>query len=256
MAPRTPSGRSRSRAAVALSCAAANQRSIVAMSAALPRMICRHCGCAAIARSIVRAPSAAGVPSIFQNCGVSPRRYDSPMKSASIAGRPTASNVSSGSCRARHEDFHDQLSTGATAPCLEHVQLVPLAFADLVRVVRSIADQHLDERADERPLERLRRPCERKRAGLLGGSSDDQTVATCLVDDGRRVLCVQQQRAELAHARRAIAREPEAVGGEPLDLRNPRPRNRSRITPFFPLPPVVGSEHVDALGVQHQRPSR
>ena len=128
---------------------------------------------------------------------------------------------------------------------------MPLAVADFVGVVRSKANQDLDERADQRAIERLGRPCERKRSGLLGGSPGNHTVTPGLGDHVGGVLCVQQQRTELAHARRALAREPEAVGGEPFDFRNPRPRNRSLIAPFFPLPSVVGSEHVDAVGAQH-----
>ena len=54
--------------AVGLAAAAANQRSIVPRSAALPRMICRQAGCAAIAASIVRAPSGASVPFDFPEC--------------------------------------------------------------------------------------------------------------------------------------------------------------------------------------------
>src|SRR5262245_46174940 len=96
----------------------------------------------------------------------------------------------------RHEDLDDQLSSGATAPCLKRVQLLPLSFADFVGVVGSKTDQDLDERAEEGPLERLRRPRKRKRAGLLGGSSDHQTVAACVSDDFGRVLSVQQQRTD------------------------------------------------------------
>ena len=84
--------------AVALAAQAANQRSMVERSAALPRMIWRHAGLAAIAASMARAPCGASVPSIFQNSGVSPRRYAPAMNCASMAGRPDASNSSSGSC--------------------------------------------------------------------------------------------------------------------------------------------------------------
>src|SRR3954466_8048898 len=58
--------------AVALAAHAANQRSMVDRSAALPRMICRQAGLAAMAASIVPAPSDAPVPSIFQNSGARP----------------------------------------------------------------------------------------------------------------------------------------------------------------------------------------
>ena len=139
-------------------------------------------------RAINRARSVGeGMPSIFQNCGVSPRRYDFADEVGQHRGTAHRVERLIGLLPSRHEDFDDQLSSRATAPRLEHVQLVPLASADLVLVVRSKADQDLDERADERPLKRLRRPCERKGAGLLGGSSDVQTVATCLDDDVGRV---------------------------------------------------------------------
>src|SRR4051812_50155602 len=84
--------------AVALAAHAANQRSMVDRSAALPRMICRQAGVAAMAASIVPAPSDAPRPPIFQNSGARPRREAPAVKGGGIARRPHPSDPPPGPC--------------------------------------------------------------------------------------------------------------------------------------------------------------
>ena len=125
-------------------------------------------------RSCAR-PRRASVPSIFQNSGVSPRRYASAMKPASIAGRPAASNVvfrlPAGARRGLRRTSglpaprHHACSASSFAHC-------PSRIASLV--VGSKADEHLDERAGERSGERLGRPRQRKRAGFLRRRADGE----------------------------------------------------------------------------------
>src|SRR2546422_7649653 len=67
--------------------AVANHCAINDESAALPRIICRHAGHSAMARSTAAAPAALVVPSIFQYSGSIPRCYASRIVCASIARR-------------------------------------------------------------------------------------------------------------------------------------------------------------------------
>ena len=139
-------------------------------------------GFAAIARSIVRAPSPAGVPSIFQNCGVSPRRYASPMKPASIAGRPTASNcppAPHGAPPGFRRPTACRRDDTRRAAC----RASATALRGSLRIVRPIADQHLDECAGERALERIGRPGERKGAGLFSRRADVEAGLDGVGDD-------------------------------------------------------------------------
>ena len=52
-----------------------------------------------------------------------------------------------------------------------------------------------------------------------------------------------------AAAERSRAQQ-ETVAGEPLDLGDPLARQRTCVAELFPLPAMIGGEHVDASGVQ------
>jgi hypothetical protein len=54
-----------------------------------------------------------------------------------------------------------------------------------------------------------------------------------------------------ANRRRSIAREQEAVVGDSLGVADAFPRDLPRVAPLFPLPAMVGSEHVDAGVIKH-----
>src|SRR4026209_2712820 len=73
-------------------------------------------------------------------------------------------------------------------------------------------------------------------------------------DARRGVLRVDQQRAELVDLGRALTREQEAVEGNALGVADARARNLPGVAPFFPLPPVIGGQHVNTCLAQHSSP--
>ena len=173
------------------------------------------------------------------------------MNPASISGSADRFECVLGFAAPRDQDLHDQrLARGAT-PGLQRVELLPLPIANRLIVIRSIPDEHFDERAGQPARKRLGRPRERERARLLRGRADVDARSQRVGEHGGRVLLVDQQRAGFAHGSRAVPRQQEPVVGQPLHLADARAWNRPRVATFLPLPPMVGGKHVDAFVVQH-----
>ncbi len=150
----------------------------------------------------------------------------------------------------RHEHFEHERLALAAAPGLQRLELGPLFGKRLRLVVPPIAGEHLDERAGERGGKGVGRPRQRNRAGLLRGSSNRESRLQCIGDHGRRILLVDEQRAELARGGGSLPRANEAVVGDALHVADPLPRQRTRVAEFLPLPAMIGGEHVNTMGVK------
>ena len=158
--------------AVALAAHAANQRSIVERSAALPRMIWRHDGCAAIAASIVasalRRERAFDLPEFRRQAapvGLGDERREHRRTAGRPRTRPRAPAFAPPALRARAACR--RRGTRPAAP-----RASPTAPPPPRGIVRPVAGEHFHERAGEGGGERIGRPRERNRAGLLGGRAD------------------------------------------------------------------------------------